>query len=92
MVEPAVPHNNLAAALCAEQQNTRYSVNGCFAEYVVAPAAYVSSLPEGLSYMDAAPILCAGVTTYKGLKETEAKPGQWAAIFGIGGLGHLAVQ
>ncbi|TQV81150.1 alcohol dehydrogenase AdhP [Exilibacterium tricleocarpae] len=78
--------------LCGAQQNTGYSVNGCFAEYVLAPAAYVSRLPDSLAFSDAAPILCAGVTTYKGLKETEARPGQWVAISGIGGLGHLAVQ
>jgi propanol-preferring alcohol dehydrogenase len=78
--------------LCASQQNTGYSVNGGFAPYVIAPAAYVARLPEGLDFVAAAPLLCAGVTTYKGLKETDAKPGQWVAISGIGGLGHLAVQ
>ena len=78
--------------LCAKQQNTGYSVNGAFAEYVVAPAAYVGRIPDALTFADAAPILCAGVTTYKGLKETETKPGQWVVISGVGGLGHLAVQ
>jgi len=78
--------------LCAKQQNTGYSVNGGYAEYVLAPAAYVGKLPDTLDLTSAAPILCAGVTTYKGLKETEARPGQWVAIIGIGGLGHLAVQ
>ena len=53
---------------------------------------YVGHLPEGLSYADAAPILCAGVTVYKGLKETEAAPGDWVVVSGIGGLGHMAVQ
>src|SRR6202008_4518390 len=47
---------------------------------------------DKLSFIDAAPILCAGVTTYKGLKETEARPGEWVVISGIGGLGHVAVQ
>jgi propanol-preferring alcohol dehydrogenase len=78
--------------LCPWQQNTGYSVNGCFAEFVLAPAAFASPLPDGLSYDDAGPILCAGVTTYKGLKETDTKPGDWVAISGVGGLGHLGVQ
>jgi propanol-preferring alcohol dehydrogenase len=78
--------------LCAEQQNTGYSVNGGFAEYVLAPAAYVAQLPASVDFVAVAPILCAGVTTYKGLKETGARPGQWVVISGIGGLGHVAVQ
>jgi len=78
--------------LCPHQQNTGYSVNGAYAEYVVAPANYVCLLPKTLSFVEAAPILCAGVTTYKGLKETEARPGEWVVISGIGGLGHIAVQ
>lgn len=78
--------------LCPLQQNTGYSVDGGFAEYVLAPAAYVGHLPSSLSFTDAAPILCAGVTTYKGLKETDTKPGEWVVIVGVGGLGHLAVQ
>jgi alcohol dehydrogenase, propanol-preferring len=78
--------------LCESQQNSGYSVNGAFAQYCLAPAAYVARLPENVSFADAAPVLCAGVTTYKGLKQTEAKPGQWVVISGIGGLGHMAVQ
>ena len=78
--------------LCADQQMTGYTVNGSFAEYVVADPGYAGRLPEGLSYSDAAPILCAGVTVYKGLKETECVPGDWVVISGIGGLGHMAVQ
>ncbi len=78
--------------LCESQQNSGYSVNGAFAQYCLAPAAYVARLPESVSFADAAPVLCAGVTTYKGLKQTEAKPGQWVVISGIGGLGHMAVQ
>lgn len=78
--------------LCESQQNTGYSVNGGFAEYVVAPSAYVGHLPAGADFAAMAPILCAGVTTYKGLKETDAQPGEWVAISGIGGLGHVAVQ
>lgn len=78
--------------LCESQHNTGYSVNGTFAEYVIGDAKYVARLPGGRSFSELAPILCAGVTTYKGIKETEARPGEWIAISGIGGLGHMAVQ
>ena len=78
--------------LCESQQNSGYSVNGAFASNCLAPAAYVARLPENVSFADAAPVLCAGVTTYKGLKQTEAKPGQWVVFPGIGGLGHMALQ
>jgi propanol-preferring alcohol dehydrogenase len=78
--------------LCERQHNSGYSVDGCFAEYAIGAAAYVGRLPERPDFPVLAPILCAGVTTYKGLKETEAKPGEWVAISGIGGLGHVAVQ
>ena len=78
--------------LCPSQQNTGYSVDGGFAEYVLAPTAYVGHLPDGIDFVQAAPILCAGLTTYKGLKETGAKPGEWVVVSGVGGLGHLAVQ
>ena len=78
--------------LCPNQHNTGYSVNGGYAEYVVAKADYVGRVPKDLDPALAAPVLCAGVTTYKGLKETEARPGQWVVISGIGGLGHVGVQ
>jgi len=78
--------------LCEGQQNTGYSVNGSFAEYVVADPNYVGHLPDNVSFVDIAPILCAGVTVYKGLKVTDTKPHDWVVISGIGGLGHLAVQ
>jgi propanol-preferring alcohol dehydrogenase len=78
--------------LCESQRNTGYSVNGAYAEYVLASADYVGRLPANTDFAAIAPILCAGVTTYKGLKETEAKAGEWVAISGIGGLGHVAVQ
>lgn len=78
--------------LCLKQQNAGYSVNGSFAEYVLVDPNYVGHLPDNIDFNAVAPILCAGVTVYKGLKETEARPGQWVAISGIGGLGHLAVQ
>ncbi|WP_077529000.1 alcohol dehydrogenase AdhP [Vreelandella utahensis] len=78
--------------LCESQNNTGYSVQGGYADYVIADAEYVGHLPDKLGFLEAAPILCAGVTTYKGLKVTDTRPGQWVAISGIGGLGHVAVQ
>jgi alcohol dehydrogenase, propanol-preferring len=78
--------------LCESQRCSGYSVNGSFAEYAIGSAAYVAHLPERPDFAALAPILCAGVTTYKGIKETEARPGEWIAISGIGGLGHLAIQ
>jgi len=78
--------------LCGSQTNTGYSVDGSFAEYVLADPDYVGMLPAALDFGPAAPVLCAGLTVYKGLKETEARPGEWVAISGIGGLGHMAVQ
>lgn len=78
--------------LCEHQHNSGYSVNGGFAEYVIASAAFAARLPAKIDFAAIAPILCAGVTTYKGLKETEARPGEWVAISGVGGLGHIAIQ
>jgi propanol-preferring alcohol dehydrogenase len=78
--------------LCEEQKNGGYSVNGGFAEYVIADARYIAQFPAGINMAEMAPIICAGVTVYKGLKETEVKPGEWIAISGIGGLGHIAIQ
>ncbi|QHQ27773.1 alcohol dehydrogenase AdhP [Xanthomonas albilineans] len=78
--------------LCETQKNTGYSVNGAFAEYALAAADYVGHLPDNVGFVEIAPVLCAGVTTYKGLKVTDTRPGQWVAISGIGGLGHMAVQ
>lgn len=78
--------------LCTDQQNTGYSVNGGFADYVLADPDYVGHIPDGLEFAPAAPVLCAGVTVYKGLKETDTRPGQTVVVSGIGGLGHMAVQ
>ena len=78
--------------LCLAQQNAGYSVDGSYAEYCKAHGDYVIKIPDNLSYVAAAPLFCAGVTTYKALKVAQIKPGDWVAIFGIGGLGHLAVQ
>lgn len=78
--------------LCEAQHCSGYSVNGGFAEYTIGSAAYLARLPEDTNFLTMAPILCAGVTTYKGIKETEARPGEWLAISGVGGLGHVAIQ
>ncbi|AWX57908.1 MULTISPECIES: alcohol dehydrogenase AdhP [Brevibacillus] len=78
--------------LCMQQLNGGYSADGAYAEYCVAPAAYVARIPDELGDVEAAPILCAGVTTYKALKVANVKPGEWVAIYGIGGLGHVALQ
>jgi propanol-preferring alcohol dehydrogenase len=78
--------------LCESQQNTGYSVNGGFAEYLLADPDYVGHLPANTDFIEISPVLCAGVTVYKGLKVTDTKPGDWVVISGIGGLGHMAVQ
>ena len=78
--------------LCQAQQNTDYSVSGSYVDYLLADPNYVGHLPDNLSFQEAAPLLCTGLTVYKGLKETEVKPGQWVVISGISGLGLLAVQ
>ena len=78
--------------LCESQQNAGYSVDGGFAEYAVADADYVVTVPEGVLPHDAAPLTCAGVTTYKAIKVAGIRPTERVAVFGIGGLGHLAIQ
>jgi propanol-preferring alcohol dehydrogenase len=78
--------------VCAGAQFGGYTKNGGFAEYILADPNYVAHIPAGLSAVDAAPLICAGITSYKGIKETQAKPGEWIVVSGIGGLGHLAVQ
>lgn len=78
--------------LCEAQQNTGYSIDGGHAEYAVADARYVVGVPEGIDPAEAAPLTCAGVTTYKAVKVGGVSPGDRVAIFGVGGLGHLALQ
>jgi propanol-preferring alcohol dehydrogenase len=78
--------------LCEQQQNAGYSVDGSFGEYMLVDAKFAAIIPDGADLVEVAPVLCAGVTVYKGLKMTEARPGQWVVISGIGGLGHIAVQ
>jgi propanol-preferring alcohol dehydrogenase len=78
--------------VCAQAQFGGYTRNGGFAEYILADPNYVAHVPAGLTATEAAPLICAGITTYKGIKQTEARPGEWIAISGAGGLGHLAIQ
>jgi propanol-preferring alcohol dehydrogenase len=78
--------------LCESQRNSGYSVNGTFAEYALAPAAFATPVPDAVSSRDAAPLSCAGVTTYKAIKVARVAPAETVAIFGVGGLGHLALQ
>ena len=78
--------------LCAKQKITGVTVDGGFAEFVKGPASHVVKIPDGLPAVEAAPLFCAGVTVFRALKQASISPGQRLAIFGIGGLGHLAVQ
>jgi propanol-preferring alcohol dehydrogenase len=78
--------------LCPNQSNSGYSVDGAYAEYAVADAAFVGRVPASLDPLDAAPLTCAGVPTYKAVKVAGTRSSDLVAVFGIGGLGHLAVQ
>src|SRR5712692_1725199 len=78
--------------LCLAQRNTGYSVDGSYAEYFLAEAAYAAGVPVGIDPAEAAPLTCAGVTTFKAIKVGNVRPGDLVAISGIGGLGHLALQ
>ncbi|MFI8437252.1 alcohol dehydrogenase AdhP [Streptomyces sp. NPDC079020] len=78
--------------LCLQQQNSGYSVDGSHAEYALAHGTYAVPVPGGVDPLDAAPLTCAGVTTYKAVKLSGARPGTRALVSGIGGLGHLALQ
>jgi alcohol dehydrogenase, propanol-preferring len=78
--------------ICKSAEATGYSKAGGYAEYMVARADYVARLPLDIDAYEIAPILCAGVTTYRGLKRSGARPGQWVVVMGVGGLGHIAIQ
>lgn len=78
--------------LCERQYNNGYAVDGGYAEYMLADARFAVPVPDGVTAMDAAPLTCAGVTTYAAIKNARITPGETVAVFGIGGLGHLAVQ
>ena len=78
--------------LCRTVKNAGYSVDGGMAEQCIVTADYAVKVPEGLDPAQASSITCAGVTTYKAIKEAQLQPGQWTVIFGAGGLGNLAVR
>ena len=78
--------------LCEKQQNTGYSIDGGYAEFAKANAAYVGIVPDRVDPFAAAPLTCAGVTTYKAVKVSGARSSDLVAIFGVGGLGHMALQ
>lgn len=78
--------------LCLEQQNTGYGVDGGYAELALADSRYVVKVPDGVSPLEAAPLACAGVTTYKAIKVAGVRPTDLVLISGVGGLGHLALQ
>ena len=84
--------NSGRETLCELQLDTGYSINGAFAEYAVGHARHVVRVPDGIDPADAAPLTCAGVTTYKAVKTSGATSSSLVAVFGVGGLGHLAVQ
>ncbi|MCW2992653.1 MAG: Zn-dependent alcohol dehydrogenase [Conexibacter sp.] len=84
--------NSGRETLCPDQLDTGYSINGGFAEYAVGYARHVVKVPAGIDPMDAAPLTCAGVTTYKAVKTSGARSSDLVAVFGAGGLGHLAIQ
>lgn len=77
--------------LCPEMQVTGVTVDGGYAEYMLAPAAYLTPIPDELTFEEAAPLMCAGLTVYNALVNAGFKPGQKVAVIGLGGLGHLAV-
>jgi alcohol dehydrogenase/propanol-preferring alcohol dehydrogenase len=78
--------------LCENGQISGVSFDGGYADYVIAPANALALIPDDLSNVDAAPLMCAGITTFNSLRNSGARPGETVAILGIGGLGHLAVQ
>lgn len=78
--------------LCAHAKYTGYLVDGSFAEYVLADAAFAGRVPDSIDPLDAAPLTCAGVTTYKAVKVSGARSSDLVAVYGVGGLGHLALQ
>ena len=77
---------------CQNQSYTGVQVDGGYAEVMLAKASGLMSVPDALRSVDAAPLLCAGLTTFSALRNSQAKAGDLVAVLGIGGLGHLAVQ
>lgn len=78
--------------LCGKQVITGVMVDGGYAEFVKAKASHIAHLPDNLGFVEAAPLLCAGVTVYRAIKDSGIQSGQRLVVFGVGGLGHLAIQ
>lgn len=78
--------------LCEQQSNGGYVIDGSFGQYMLVDERFAARIPPGADPVEVAPVLCAGVTVYKGLKVSDVRPGQWMVVSGIGGLGHVAVQ
>jgi propanol-preferring alcohol dehydrogenase len=78
--------------LCVKQKITGVTVDGGFAQFVTSPESHVMKIPEGLASIQAAPLFCAGVTVLRALRQASISQGQRLAVFGVGGLGHIAVQ
>ena len=78
--------------LCARQVHTGYDRDGAFGDLAVAHAAHVARVPEGIDAVSAAPLCCAGWTAYRAIRNAGLQPGDWLAVFGVGGLGHLGIQ
>jgi len=89
-LKPQLPFIPARETICSAETFTGYNTNGAFAEYLLADPNFVARIPAGLSAQEAAPIVCAGVTSYKCIKQTEAKPGEWLAVSGIGGTSMMA--
>jgi len=77
---------------CEKHQITGIHYDGGYADYMIAPIEALAAIPDELSFAEAAPLLCAGITTFNALRHSQARPGDTVAIQGIGGLGHLAIQ
>jgi D-arabinose 1-dehydrogenase-like Zn-dependent alcohol dehydrogenase len=78
--------------VCQSKKITGIHFDGGYAEYMIAPAEAIAAMPDGLDSAEAAPLLCAGITTYNSLRHSGARPGDTVAILGVGGLGHLGIQ
>jgi propanol-preferring alcohol dehydrogenase len=78
--------------LCMKQKITGVTVDGGYAEFIKAPATHAEPIPDAVSSVQAAPLFCAGVTVYRAIKQAKPQRGQRLAVFGVGGLGHLAIQ
>lgn len=78
--------------LCESQRNTGFSVDGAYSDYAAADARFVVPVPSDVSALEAAPLTCAGVTTYKAVRVAGVRPAERVAVFGVGGLGHMALQ